>query len=118
MESGRRGVSSSRVHVLSRVLVAEDDVEMRRLVADTLREDGHEVVELADGGRFLVDIAARMKSGEDGSDLGRPHRLRHPHARLHRAPDLLEVLRLEAHWRTPVILGEPPSATTRRAGQA
>ena len=39
---------------------------MRRVVADTLREDGYDVVELADGGRLLVDIAARMKEGADG----------------------------------------------------
>ena len=84
-----------------RVLVAEDDVEMRRLVADTLREDGHEVVELADGGRFLVDIAARMK-GEDGSDSVDliVSDIRMP---VCTGLQILEVLR-QAHWRTPVIL--------------
>jgi CheY-like chemotaxis protein len=39
-----------------RVMVAEDDPEMRRLVADTLRKDGYEVVEVPDGGRMLVRV--------------------------------------------------------------
>ena len=39
------------------VLVAEDDHEMRRLVADAIRRDGYDVEELADGGRLLVRVA-------------------------------------------------------------
>jgi CheY-like chemotaxis protein len=42
---------------MSRVLVAEDDPEMRRLVVEALRKDGHEVEEAVDGGRLLVTIA-------------------------------------------------------------
>jgi DNA-binding response OmpR family regulator len=41
-----------------RILVAEDDVEVRCLVAAALREDGYEVVEALDGGRLLVQVAA------------------------------------------------------------
>jgi CheY-like chemotaxis protein len=84
-----------------RILVAEDDFEMRRVVADALRDDGHEVVELADGGRFLVDIAARLKAGTDAdsadlivSDIRMP---------VCTGLQILEVLR-QARWRTPVIL--------------
>lgn len=41
-----------------RVLVADDDAEMRHLVAETLRKDDYEVVEEPDGGRLLVRLAA------------------------------------------------------------
>jgi CheY-like chemotaxis protein len=43
-------------HEPKRVLVAEDDREMRRLIVDALRKDGYEVVEVPDGGRMLVRI--------------------------------------------------------------
>jgi len=39
-----------------RVLVAEDDANMRSLVADILRKENLEVEELADGQRLLVRI--------------------------------------------------------------
>jgi CheY-like chemotaxis protein len=42
---------------MSRVLVAEDDREMRRLVVEALRKDGHDVTEATDGGRLLVRLA-------------------------------------------------------------
>ncbi|HEY8087796.1 MAG TPA: response regulator [Polyangiaceae bacterium] len=83
------------------ILLAEDDEEMRRVVADALREDGHEVVELSDGGRLLVDIAARLKSGQPAaspdlivSDIRMP---------VCTGLQIVTALR-EAHWRTPVIL--------------
>jgi two-component system, cell cycle response regulator CpdR len=92
--------TTARTHAF-RILVAEDDVEMRHLVTDALREDGYDVVELADGGRLLVDIAARMKEGADGdaidliiSDIRMP---------ICTGLQILEALRL-AHWHTPVIL--------------
>lgn len=43
---------------MCRVLVAEDDPEMRRLVVEALRKDGHNVLEASDGGRLLVLLAA------------------------------------------------------------
>jgi DNA-binding response OmpR family regulator len=74
---------------------------MRRVVADTLRDDGYDVVELTDGGRLLVDVAARIKGGGDGdsvdlivSDIRMP---------VCTGLQILEMLR-QAHWDTPVIL--------------
>ena len=40
----------------ARIVVAEDDFEMRRLVADCLRKEGYEVHEVADGGELLLRI--------------------------------------------------------------
>ncbi|HEY1533218.1 MAG TPA: response regulator [Polyangiaceae bacterium] len=40
----------------ARIVVAEDDFEMRRLVADCLRSEGYEVHEVADGAQLLVRI--------------------------------------------------------------
>jgi DNA-binding response OmpR family regulator len=40
----------------ARIVVAEDDFEMRRLVADCLRREGYEVQEVADGGELLLRI--------------------------------------------------------------
>ena len=39
-----------------RVLVAEDDREMRRLVIDSLRRGGYDVVDVTDGGQLLLRI--------------------------------------------------------------
>lgn len=46
------------------VVVAEDDAEMRALVADSLRRDDHQVVEVADGGRLLVRIGRQYATQE------------------------------------------------------
>jgi DNA-binding response OmpR family regulator len=40
----------------ARIVVAEDDFEMRRLVADCLRKEGYEVHEVADGAELLLRI--------------------------------------------------------------
>jgi CheY-like chemotaxis protein len=84
-----------------RVLLAEDDAEMRRVVGDALRGDGYEVVEAVDGGRLLVDIAARLKGGDGAgsvdlivSDIRMP---------ICTGLQILAALR-DARWRTPVIL--------------
>jgi DNA-binding response OmpR family regulator len=45
-----------------RVIVAEDDPAMLELIGLTLRERGYDVVELGDGGRLLVRLAAQMRS--------------------------------------------------------
>jgi DNA-binding response OmpR family regulator len=43
------------------VVVAEDDSEMRSLVAESLRRDAHEVIEVADGARLLVRIGRQYR---------------------------------------------------------
>jgi CheY-like chemotaxis protein len=84
-----------------RVLVAEDDAEMRGIVVEALRADGLDVVELTDGGRLLVDISARLKAGQRDesidlivSDIRMP---------ICTGLQIVEALR-DAHWHTPVIL--------------
>jgi CheY-like chemotaxis protein len=84
-----------------RVIVAEDDPEMRRLVVEALRKDGHQVTEAADGGRLLVQIAEAFDrdpslSAVDVivSDVRMP---------VCNGIELLERL-ADARWRVPMIL--------------
>jgi DNA-binding NtrC family response regulator len=62
----------------SRVLVVEDDAEMRALLLDELRNDGHEVAEAQDGaeavlalraGEFDVILMDKNLPGPSGLDL-------------------------------------------------
>jgi DNA-binding response OmpR family regulator len=53
----------------ARILVAEDDPEMRRLVVETLRRDGYEVHEANDGGKLLVHLAQGNRANYDHVDL-------------------------------------------------
>ncbi len=85
-----------------RVAVAEDNVEMRRLIAATLRGDGYEVVEAGDG----TELIARLEAlgGAQGpartavelivSDLRMPGLS---------GMDVLGAIR-DGNWRTPFIL--------------
>jgi DNA-binding response OmpR family regulator len=84
-----------------RVLVADDDAEMRRLVVESLRKDDYEVIEEVDGGRMLVRIAAVYTFGRTVnpfdiivSDIRMP---------VCGGLDIVKGLR-DAHWTTPVIL--------------
>jgi CheY-like chemotaxis protein len=86
---------------MCRVLVAEDDREMRRLVVEVLRKDGHEVTEATDGGRLLVRIAEVFHRDPTMaavdvivSDVRMP---------VCSGLDLVERL-FEARWRVPCIL--------------
>jgi DNA-binding response OmpR family regulator len=80
------------------ILVAEDDDEMRSLVANALREDGYDVTEAGDGGRMLVRLA-RAYGGATPYDL-LVSDVRMP---VCSGLQILESLRL-ARWRTPFIL--------------
>jgi CheY-like chemotaxis protein len=55
----------SKAFVPARLLLAEDDAELRALLASSLREDGFEVVEVADGNALVDRLADAMAA--DGS---------------------------------------------------
>jgi DNA-binding response OmpR family regulator len=92
---------SSAPAVRPRILVADDDTEMRRLVAESLRKDGYEVTEEPDGGRLLVRVAALHSFDRtvDPFDLIVSD-IRMP---VCSGLDIVKGLR-EAHCSTPVIL--------------
>ena len=99
-----------------RILVAEDDVEMRRLVVEGLRKEGYDVLEAEDG-QQLLDLLAASRHGAPLSppvdliisDVRMPHR---------NALDVLEELE---HCRSclPIIFmtAFPNEDTRRRAGR-
>ncbi len=74
---------------------------MRRLVVEALRQDGYDVIAVADGGRLLVTLAHEYvdKSGAGLADLVVSD-LRMP---VCSGMQILEQVRA-AHWRIPVIL--------------
>jgi CheY-like chemotaxis protein len=86
---------------MPRVLVAEDDPEMRKLVVDALRKDGHEVLEAHDGASMLVILAEAFHLD---NTLGRidviVSDMRMP---VWSGLELLERL-AEAGWKIPSIL--------------
>jgi CheY-like chemotaxis protein len=84
-----------------RVLVVDDDAEMRRLVCDTLRKDGYDIVEETDGGRLLVRVAALYAQ----SGTVEPVDLIVTDIRMPVCTglDIVKGLR-DARWGTPVIL--------------
>ncbi|MFI5308325.1 MAG: response regulator [Polyangiales bacterium] len=97
------GRDSHRSHDVTapRVLLAEDDQEMRRMLAATLRKDGCDVVEVCDGRELLQWLTAnRLKNGPDEgldlliSDVRLPG---------HGGLDVLAGMRW-ADWRVPVVL--------------
>jgi len=97
----REALTAAPVHDPPRVLVAEDDAEMRRLVAEALMQDGYDLVLATDGGRLLVTLAHEYVD-QDGiglvdlvvSDVRMP---------ICTGLQILEQVRA-AHWRVPFIL--------------
>lgn len=61
-------LTAAPVHEPPRILVAEDDPDMRRLVVEALRKDGYEVIDVPDGGRLLVTLAHELVD-ENGAQL-------------------------------------------------
>ncbi|CAN5922631.1 response regulator [soil metagenome] len=89
---------SSRA-ALWRIFVADDDADMRALLAEQLRDDGHDVSELRDGFQLLERLQAVRSSPlwwPDAivSDVRMPG---------HSGLELLAALR-RAGWTTPVVL--------------
>jgi CheY-like chemotaxis protein len=97
---GMDGTMSGLSSAAPRVLVAEDDPDMRRLIATSLRMAGHKVVEATDG----MDVLDRMETMirdlcPDAfdvivSDVNMPGLS---------GLDVLAALRC-THWTTPVVL--------------
>ena len=87
------------VHDPPRVLVAEDDADMRRLVVEALEADGCIVASVPDGGRLLVEIAHQCAREFEAIDLIVSD-IRMPVASGLR---IVEALRTIHCW-TPVIL--------------
>jgi len=49
----------------ARVLLADDDADMREMVASALRKDGYEVIEARDGWQMLQYLATHASDEED-----------------------------------------------------
>jgi DNA-binding response OmpR family regulator len=94
-------VTAAPSHDPPRILVAEDDPEMRRLVSEALRRDGYEVITVPDGGRLLVTLAHELVDN-DGADLVDllVSDIRMP---VCTGIQIVEQIRA-ARWRLPVIL--------------
>lgn len=85
----------------ARILLAEDDTELRQMIASALRADGFDVVESRDGGRLLVEIGSTYLHEHPSqafdlliSDVRMP---------ICGGLMILEGLR-QAHWPTPAIV--------------
>ncbi len=54
---------SETVTRLRRIVLAEDDGEMRRLLAQALTRDGYDVVEVPDGSQLVSNIVDSLRDG-------------------------------------------------------
>jgi DNA-binding response OmpR family regulator len=101
-ERAQRARSRPRAESKPRIVVAEDDPDMRTLIAGGLRRDGFEVVEAGNGWELLQCLASRyLHAGEPDqaidlviSDVRMPGKT---------GLDVLAGLRW-AEWPVPVIL--------------
>lgn len=82
-----------------RIIVAEDDQEMRWLVSETLRGDGYDVTEVSDGGRLLVLLAKYRREELAPPDLIVSD-VRMP---VMTGLAMLKGVR-DVHWTVPVVL--------------
>jgi DNA-binding response OmpR family regulator len=85
----------------ARILVAEDDEEFRQLVIEALRKDGHQVVDVTDGGQLLIRITShyRLRPDPEPIDLIVTD-VRMP---VVSGLDIVQSLR-DARWTTPVVV--------------
>ncbi|HMI87502.1 MAG TPA: response regulator [Polyangiaceae bacterium] len=97
-------------HLTPRIIVAEDDEEMRRLIVATLEKDGYYVEQVTDGMRLLVHVVALADDPQRAFDLIISD-LRMP------ASTGLQILRglRNSGWKVPFILctafGDEPTRT-------
>jgi DNA-binding response OmpR family regulator len=82
-----------------RVLLAEDDAEMRQLVTDALEMDGVAVSHVPDGRRLLAALTHHVLSGNEAYDLIVAD-IRMP---VYSGLDVIEAFR-ESNTMTPIIL--------------
>jgi two-component system, response regulator, stage 0 sporulation protein F len=84
-----------------RILLAEDDDEFRGYLADVLRDDGYEVLEVSDGQKLIERVAGALSDGSslEGIDLVLSD-IRMPHC------DALEVVKgiRSARIEVPILL--------------
>jgi DNA-binding NtrC family response regulator len=59
----------ARLPAPPRVLLAEDDEDMREMLAGVLRRDGYDVIEARDGFQLLQYLATHTPAAEDAVDL-------------------------------------------------
>jgi DNA-binding response OmpR family regulator len=84
-----------------RVLLAEDDVDARGVMAAALRAMGLEVLESDDGGRMLVAVTSHYKNGRSPEDLHLV--ITDVCMPVVGGLDVFEAMRT-ARWTTPVIV--------------
>jgi two-component system response regulator (stage 0 sporulation protein F) len=86
---------------MARVLVAEDDPDMRKLVVEALEKDGHDVRQAADGGELLAQIAGER--GREASFASVDVVVSDVRMPGYSGLEMFERL-FDARWRIPVIL--------------
>ncbi len=98
----RDGLYHAALHQTARVLVADDDDEVRDLVSETLRDDGYEVHEATDG-LALLELIGSMLLGEP---TAQPFELIISDVRLPGGVSGLDMLAgiRRADWSLPVLL--------------
>ena len=85
----------------ARVLVAEDDYDMRAMIVAALRADGHSVVEATNGIELLDAIASGLVSGKPEEDFD----VVLSDVRMPRINGIDVITRLRAaNWSVPVIV--------------
>ena len=107
-------VSDPEAAASQRILLAEDDTELRALIAVELRQDGYEVIEAADGAELLDWIESSIRANRRDYFAAIVSDIRMPGLS---GLDVLAALHC-AYWVTPVILitafGDPETHAEAR----